>query len=302
MVAKKRGLNRGLDELLGRRGGGSVAPALVPAPTPTQVPESGLQDIPLEKIEPGKFQPRTQLDHDKLEELAKSIEANGIVQPVVVRAVGSGRYELIAGERRWRAAQLARLDAIPAVIRDVSDRQTLAMALIENVQREDLNPLEESGALKRLLVEFQMTHRQVADAVGRSRAAVTNLLRLQDLEEPCKTHLLEGRIEMGHARAILGLTGADQQAAAQQVIKRKLSVRATEALVRNWGEEPEEKLSAAKPKDPDIVRLENELSEKLCARVAISHGAKGKGKLSISYNSLDELEGILEHLRGQDAA
>lgn len=298
MAAKKRGLNRGLDELLGRRG----APAPTAGPRlvetePSSLPREGLRELPLEKIRPGKYQPRESFDQQALEELARSIEANGVVQPIVVRERGAGEYELVAGERRWRAAQLARLASIPAVIRDVSDRRTLAIALIENVQREDLNPLEESGALQRLLMEFQMTHREVADAVGRSRTAVTNLLRLQDLEEPCKAHLLEGRLEMGHARALLSLRGADQQTAAQEVIRRKLSVRATEALVRNWGEEPEEKLPRAATKDPDIVRLENELSEKLCARVAINHSAKGKGKLSIQYNSLDELEGILEHLR-----
>lgn len=298
MAAKKRGLNRGLDELLGRRGGSSAAVA-APTPVAPAPSDNSLHDIPIEKIQPGAYQPRTHIDSDRLEELAKSIEANGVVQPVVVRQVGDGRYELIAGERRWRAAQLAQLDVIPAVVREVSDRQTLAIALIENVQREDLNPLEESAALKRLLVEFDMTHRQVADAVGRSRTAVTNLLRLQDLEEPCKAHLLEGRIEMGHARALLSLRGAEQQAAAQEVIRRRMTVRAAEALVRTWGEEPEQKISKAATKDPDIQRLENELSEKLCARVAIAHSAKGKGRLLINYNSLDELEGILEHLRGE---
>jgi len=253
-----------------------------------------LRHLPLDVIRPGRFQPRSIFDADKLEELASSIRAQGVVQPVLVRETGPGEYELIAGERRWRAAQLAAIETIPAVVRDVADEVTVAMALIENIQREDPSPLEEAGALRRLIDEFQMTHQQAAEAVGRSRAAVSNLLRLLQLMQEVKD-MVDGRlIEMGHARALLSLDASLQLQAAREVINRKLSVRDTEALVRRL-QRPAKK-PAAKP-DPDIQRLQSQLEETLCAKVRIQHQSSGKGKLVINYNNSDELEGILEHFR-----
>lgn len=253
-----------------------------------------LRHLPLDVIRPGRFQPRSIFDAVKLEELASSIRAQGVVQPVLVRETGPGEYELIAGERRWRAAQLAAIETIPAVVRDVADEVTVAMALIENIQREDLSPLEEAGALRRLIDEFQMTHQQAADAVGRSRAAVSNLLRLLQLMQEVKD-MVDGRlIEMGHARALLSLDPSLQLQAAREVVNRKLSVRDTEALVRRL-QKPAKK-PAAKP-DPDIQRLQSQLEETLCATVRIQHQSSGKGKLVINYNNSDELQGILEHFR-----
>lgn len=249
-----------------------------------------LRHLPLDVIRPGRYQPRSVFDEDKLEELASSIRAHGVVQPVVVREIVPGEFELIAGERRWRAAQKAGIETIPAVVRDVPDEVTVAMALIENIQREDLNPLEEATALRRLIDEFQMTHREAADAVGRSRAAVSNLLRLLELMQEVKD-MVDGRlIEMGHARALLSLDAGMQVQAAREVINRKLSVRDTESLVRRL-QQPAKK--PARKADPDIQRLQNRLEESLCAKVAIQHKASGKGKLVISYNNADELEGIL---------
>jgi len=251
-----------------------------------------LRHLPLDMIRPGRFQPRSVFDAEKLEELASSIRSQGVVQPVLVRQTGPDEYELIAGERRWRAAQLAAVETIPAVVRDVADEATVAMALIENIQREDLNPLEEASALRRLIDEFQMTHQQAADAIGRSRAAVSNLLRLLQLMQEVKD-MVDGRlIEMGHARALLSLDPGLQLGAAREVVAHKLSVRDTEALVRRL-QRPAKK-RAADP-DPDIRRLQNRLEEALCARVRIQHRASGKGKLVIEYNNSDELEGILQH-------
>jgi ParB family chromosome partitioning protein len=256
-----------------------------------------LRHLPLDVIRPGRFQPRSVFDEDKLEELASSIRAQGVVQAVVVRETAPGEFELIAGERRWRAAQKAGLDSIPAVVRNVADEATVAMSLIENIQREDLNPLEEATALRRLIDEFHMTHREAADAVGRSRAAVSNLLRLLELMQEVKD-MVDGRlIEMGHARALLSLDAGLQLKAAREVVSRKLSVRDTEALVRRL------QLPAKKPArktDPDIQRLQNRLEESLCAKVKIQHQASGKGKLVISYNTADELEGILGHIKLAD--
>jgi len=256
-----------------------------------------LRHLPLDVIKPGRYQPRSVFDPDRLEELASSIRAQGVVQPVLVRETGEGEYELIAGERRWRAAQLARIETIPAVVRDVADEITVAMALIENIQREDLNPLEEASALRRLIDDFHMTHQQAADAVGRSRAAVSNLLRLLQLMQEVKD-MVDGRlIEMGHARALLSLETDLQLQAAREVVRRKLSVRETEDLVRRL-QKP-----ASKPpvkSDPDIVRLQSRLEEALCAKVRIRHLASGKGKLVIDYSSPDELEGILAHFRLSD--
>jgi ParB family chromosome partitioning protein len=254
-----------------------------------------LKQLPVDAIRPGRFQPRSVFDADKLEELASSIRAQGVVQPVVVREVAEGEYELIAGERRWRAAQLAALDRIPAVIRDVPDEAAVAMALIENIQREDLNPLEEASALRRLIDEFAMTHREAADAVGRSRAAVSNLLRLLELMQEVKD-MVDGRlIEMGHARALLSLDTALQVKAAREVVQLKLTVRETEALVRRL--QLGNRKKAAKKSDPDILSLQNRLEERLCTKVQLQHQASGKGKLVIAYNNADELEGILAHFK-----
>ncbi len=250
-----------------------------------------LRNIPLDRIRPGRYQPRSIFDPERLEELANSIRAQGVVQPVVVRRADEEGYELIAGERRWRAAQIAGLDAIPAVVRDVPDEVTVAMALIENIQREDLNPLEEASALKRLIDEFRMTHREAADAVGRSRAAVSNLLRLLELMQEVKDLVDSRLIEMGHARALLSLSDAQQVQAAREVVRGKLSVRETEALVRRL--QQTRKPAAARKADPDVLRLQNRLEETLCARVRVQHAASGKGKLVISYNNADELEGII---------
>jgi len=256
-----------------------------------------LRHLPLDVIRPGRYQPRSVFDAGKLEELASSIRAQGVVQPVLVRETGPGEYELIAGERRWRAAQLAAVETIPAVVRDVADEVTVAMSLIENIQREDLNPLEEASALRRLIDEFQMTHQQAADAIGRSRAAVSNLLRLLQLMQEVKD-MVDGRlIEMGHARALLSLDPGLQIQAAREVINRKLSVRDTEALVRRL-QRPARK--TATRLDPDIQRLQSRLEEALCARVRIQHLTSGKGKLVINYNNPDELEGILQHFRLDD--
>ena len=256
-----------------------------------------LRHLPLDVIRPGRYQPRAVFDAEKLEELASSIRAQGVVQPVLVRETGPGEYELIAGERRWRAAQMAAMETIPAVVRDVADEVSVAMALIENIQREDLNPLEEASALRRLIDEFHMTHQQAADAVGRSRASVSNLLRLLQLMQEVKD-MVDGRlIEMGHARALLSLDAGLQLQAAREVINGKLSVRDTEALVRRM-QRPVKKASV-KP-DPDIQRLQNRLEESLCAKVRIQHQASGKGRLVISYNNADELEGILDHFRLED--
>jgi ParB family chromosome partitioning protein len=251
-------------------------------------------------IDRGRYQPRRDFDEDKLRELADSIAAQGVVQPVVVRPVGGGRYELIAGERRWRAAQLAGLHEIPAVVREVDDQSAMAMALIENIQRADLNPLEEATALHRLLEEFGLTHQQVAQAVGKSRTTVTNLLRLLDLNPDVKARIDEGSLEMGHARALLSLKGEAQSAAAAKVAARGLSVRETEALVRKLvaaAEAPASRPSAAPDDDPDVRRLINELTERLGAKVQLQQKPGGKGQLLISYNNLDELEGILAHIK-----
>jgi ParB family chromosome partitioning protein len=265
--------------------------------------ENGLKYLPVEHLQRGQYQPRIDMRQDSLEELADSIKAQGIVQPIVARPIskkgGSQRYEIIAGERRWRAAQMAGLAEIPTVIRDVPDEDAIAMGLIENIQRENLNPLEEARALDRLIREFDLTHAEAAKAVGRSRASVSNLLRLQDLSKKVKPLLEDRQIEMGHARALLALSNADQQFdAARQVIKKGLSVRETERLVKRvldrGGSKPGKKTP---PQNADIRRLEIEVSEKLGAKVSVDHTAKGAGKLVISYNSLDELDGILKHIR-----
>ena len=239
---------------------------------------------------------------DTLEDLANSIRAQGVVQPIVARPLNKGaeqvRYEIVAGERRWRAAQLAGLQEIPAVVKDVPDEAAIAMALIENIQRENLNPLEEARALDRLIREFDITHQEAADAVGRSRASVSNLLRLLDISDKVKPMLERREIEMGHARALLGITsGTQQYDAARQVVKNRLSVRETEQLVRRMLSKEGAKRKAPAPRDRDIVRLEQEMTDKIGAKVRIDHSKKGRGKLVIAYNSLDELDGILKHIK-----
>ena len=294
MSAKKRGLGRGLDALLGK---GQL-------PTPTAAPrvpagaaqepaaEGELRQIPVEFIQRGKYQPRRDIAPEALEELAASITAQGVIQPIVVRPIGPQKYEIIAGERRWRACQLAGLDRVPALVRDIPDEAAIAWSLIENIQREDLNCMEEALALERLAREFELTHQEVASAVGKSRTTVTNLLRLMQLPQEVQRMLEHGDLEMGHARALLGLPREQQTRTAQQVVARGLSVRQTEALVRNLLSEATRPAPEAKV-DPDIHRLMEKLGEKTGAPVDIQHSAKGKGKLVFKYNSLDELEGIL---------
>ncbi|MFD2645941.1 ParB/RepB/Spo0J family partition protein [Pseudomonas japonica] len=290
MAVKKRGLGRGLDALLS----GPTVSAL--EEQAVKVDKKELQHLPLDLIQRGKYQPRRDMDPQALEELAQSIKGQGVMQPIVVRPIPGDRYEIIAGERRWRASQQAGLDTIPAMVRDVPDEAAIAMALIENIQREDLNPIEEAIALQRLQTEFQLTQQQVADAVGKSRVTVANLLRLISLPDVIKTMLSHGDLEMGHARALLGLPEEQQVDGARHVVARGLTVRQTEALVRQWLNGKPEPVEAVKP-DPDITRLEQRLAERLGSSVQIRHGNKGKGQLVIRYNSLDELQGVLAHIR-----
>jgi ParB family chromosome partitioning protein len=299
MTPPKKRLGRGLDALLSK-------PAARPEPLPDNKPSNdGLTLIPVEHLQRGQYQPRVDIRQDSLQELADSIQAQGIVQPIVARPVASGknqtqRYEIVAGERRWRAAQMAGLHEVPAVIRDIPDESAIAMALIENIQREDLSPIEESRALDRLIREFDLTHAEAAEAVGRSRAAVSNLLRLQELSDKVLPMLEARQLEMGHARALLSISNASQQYdAARQVVKKGMSVRETERMVRhmqdNTGKKKPAKNTASA--NADIRRLEMEVSDKLGAKVRVDHSKKGSGKLVISYNSLDELDGILNHIK-----
>jgi ParB family chromosome partitioning protein len=307
MATKKRGLGRGLNALLGGAAktapGVPAAPSAVaidspPAPATAAEPVDGsLRKLPVDLIQRGKYQPRHDMHQESLQDLADSITAQGVVQPIVVRPIGQGRYEIIAGERRWRAAQLAGLQDIPAVVRDVPDRAAIAMSLIENIQRENLNPLEESRALQRLIQEFELTHQEAAEAVGRSRAAVSNLLRLLELTDDVKQLVEAGTLEMGHARALLALSGNAQTQAARQVAAKGLSVRETERLVKHLQSNAAKSPAAPKRVDPDVRRLEEELGERLGAKVSLEQARGGKGKLVISYNSLDELDGILEKIR-----
>jgi len=284
-------LGRGLDALLSGDAGGQ---------RPDTAAEQG--ELAIVDVVRGRYQPRREFAEDALQELAASIKAQGLMQPIVVRPRPQGGYELIAGERRWRAAQMAGLVRIPAVIKDVSDEQASAMALIENIQREDLNPLEEAFALQRLKDEFELTQQQVADAVGKSRVAVTNLLRLLNLSPPVRDMLQTGALEMGHARALLSLTSIEQERLALDVATRQLSVRQTEALVRQRLERLAGGNGAGRApprplRDPDTARLEQELSERIGAPVRIAHTASGRGQVVIDYTTLDELQGILKHLR-----
>lgn len=293
MSVKKRGLGRGLDALLttkpvsDQQNGSNLSSAQ----------QSELQKLPIEWLKPGKYQPRKDMSQDALDDLASSIRSQGVIQPIVVRQIGEQSYEIIAGERRWRASQLAQLDVIPCIIKDVPDEAAVAIALIENIQREDLNAMEEAIALQRLLSEFELTHQQVADAVGKSRASVTNLLRLNQLNDDVKLLLEHGDIEMGHARALLALDALQQSDTARIVAAKQMTVRDTENLVRRLLEPAPE--ATPKVKDPDVSSLEQRLSERFAAPVEINYNKKGKGNLVISYSSLDELEGILSKLQSE---
>ncbi len=309
MAAKKRGLGRGLDALLA---GSEKKSKKISSEknksneqadseqTKAKKADGELYNIPVEQIQPGIYQPRIDMHTEALEELAISIRAQGVVQPIIIRAIGDivnqneQKYEIIAGERRWRGAQMAGLSKIPAVIRDVEDKAAIAMALIENIQREELNPIEEANALRRLIDEFNMTHQLAAQAVGRSRASVSNLLRLLDLEGSTRILLENGDLEMGHARALLALKGEDQSHTARLVVSKGLSVRETERLIKNVLN-PKEKI--VKKADPNITNLQTSLTYKLGAKVVFQHGSCGKGKMVIQYNSIDELEGILAHIK-----
>lgn len=295
---RKRGLGRGLDALLGTVRGEVLTESQTPEPSLPPPGPASVSTLPLDLIERGRYQPRRDFDPDSLRELADSITTQGVLQPILVRRAGGGRYEIVAGERRWRAAQLAGLAEIPVVIREVDERSAVAIGLIENIQRDDLHPLEEAAALHRLLTEFELTHQQVAQAVGKSRAAVTNLLRLLDLNPEVKDYLDSRQLEMGHARALLGLKGGQQSQAARQVVSRGLSVRETEKLVRGLqAREAETPPPKGRSLHPDVRRLQDDLAERLGALVEIRQGSKGKGKLVIAYNSLDELDGILAHIK-----
>lgn len=277
-MVKSKGLGRGLDALLG----GSLESV---SSTDT------LRVLRVEQLQPGKYQPRTHMDHDSLVQLADSIRAQGIMQPILVREIGTNQYEIIAGERRWRAAQMAGMHEVQVLVRELEDETALAMSLIENIQRENLNPLEEANGIQRLLDEFGLTHQAAAEAIGRSRTAVTNLLRLRALAAKVQDMLMAGHIDMGHARALLPLDGATQIAAAEQIAAKKLSVREAERLVQRLTQ-PRKEVAAPRV-SRDILNLQESLAEQLGASVVIRQGAKGKGKLTIDYNSADELEGIL---------
>ena len=299
-MTNKRKLGKGLDVLLSRGSTETMASLLgKPAPAPPQAAEKDgdLKNIPIDLIQRGKYQPRTDMHEEALQELAASIRAQGVMQPIVVRPISSDKYEIIAGERRWRASQIAGLDSIPAIIKLVGDEAAIAMSLIENIQRENLNPIEEAMALKRLQDEFELTQQEVADAVGKSRATVTNLMRLIGLSIDVRRMLEHGDLEMGHARALLSLPDIQQSEAARSVVGKGLSVRQTESLVRRLiAQAGTNNPAGPKIVDPDIKNLEENLADKLGAKVMIQHTAKGKGQLVLKYNSLDELEGILSHI------
>ena len=301
----KKKLGKGLDALLSSGSSQTMASLLggrprdtepsqtrVDSPTPDR--DGDLKNIPVDLIQRGKYQPRTDMHEEALEELSASIKNQGVMQPIVVRPISSDKYEIIAGERRWRATQMAGLDTIPAIVKPVGDEAAIAMALIENIQRENLNPIEEAMALKRLQDEFELTQQEVADAVGKSRVTVTNLMRLIGLHIDVRRMLEHGDLEMGHARALLALPDEQQTSAARVVSGKGLSVRQTEALVRRLTSESGT-VKSQQASDPDIKNLEDNLAEKLGAKVMIQHTAKGKGKVVVKYNSLDELDGILAH-------
>ncbi|OOG38930.1 ParB/RepB/Spo0J family partition protein [Rhodanobacter sp. C05] len=287
-AAKKRGLGRGLDALLG--GDGEAAPSVIGQ-------EGELRMLPIQQIQPGKYQPRRHWNDEALDELAASIKAQGLIQPVVVRSIGKNSYELIAGERRWRAAQRAQLAELPALVKVVPEAAVPAMALIENIQRQDLTPLEEADALKRLIDDFDLTHQQAADAVGRSRAAVSNLLRLTELPASIKKLLDEGKLEMGHARCLLTLPEREAEGLALEAARNGWSVRELEEAARRAQQAPKGKAKSAPPRDANIADLERQLSERFATRVELTQGRGSRGKLVIHYHSNDELEGILGKIR-----
>jgi ParB family chromosome partitioning protein len=284
-MIRPKGLGRGLDALLS---GADEATA-----------KESLQTLAIDRLRPGKYQPRTRMDEASLDELAQSIREHGVMQPVLVRPVEHGRFEIIAGERRWRAAQRAGLTEVPALVKSVPDQSALALALIENIQREDLNPIEQANGLQRLVDEFGLTHDAVAKAVGRSRSAVTNLLRLRELAKPVQEYVMGGRLDMGHARALLGLNASAQTAAASRIVAQGLSVRETERLVRHLAHPGKPRATrAARAADPDAARLAQELSDTLGATVTIEPRKGGAGRLVIAYASLDELDGLVAKIRG----
>ena len=284
---RKTGLGRGLDALLASKN----------TDTEQVIDGNELQTLAISQLQAGQYQPRTVMDDDKLRELADSIESQGIVQPIVVRQISSRKYEIVAGERRWRAAKMAKLSEVPVLVKDIDDQQTIAMALIENIQREDLNPLEESQALARLIKEFSLTHGEAAEAVGRSRTAVSNLLRLLDLSDAVKKLLNENLLEMGHARCLLGLEKSQQSQAAQEIVAKKLSVRQAETLVKSIKNPSPRKTKETPQKSADVRHLEQQLSEQLCTKVALKQKTGGKGQLVIDYHNSDELQGILDRIK-----
>lgn len=289
MIAKKkRGLGKGLDALLGQHAASDLSAIRE---------DDELRHLPIDLLQRSPYQPRAEFRPEALQELADSIKVQGVIQPIVVRPLSRGeKFEIIAGERRWRASQMAGLHEVPAVVRKLDDKSAMCLSLIENIQREDLNPLEQARALARLMAEFDMTHESVADAVGRSRSAVTNLIRLLDLNDRVKTMLEAGNLDMGHARALLSLPDSQQLELAQRVVKKGLSVRATESLVRRLQSAAGNNKPAPRT-DPDVRRLENDLSERLGSAVRIKHTKKGKGTLQIAYNSLEQLDGILSRIK-----
>ena len=289
-MVKLKGLGRGLDALLGADDDKSTTAAQA---------GDGLRELPIENLQPGKYQPRTHMEQEALGELAASIKAQGVMQPVLVRPIGEGRYEIVAGERRWRAARMAGLTVVPTLVRDIPDQQALAAALIENIQREDLNPLEEAVGIQRLIQEFGLTHQAVADSLGRSRAAVTNLLRLLELAPPVRELLSHGKLDMGHARALLALPVTTQVALARASVEHQWSVREVEQRVAAALKGPTTPSSASRrPVDRDVARLQEELSQRLGTTVEIRGGAKkGAGKLMITYRTLDQLDALLARLR-----
>ena len=294
MATKRQSLGKGLDALLGLAEDINADQEL--ANNEKTASDGALKYIPVEFLQRGEYQPRREFNSDSLQELADSIASQGLIQPIVVREITQNKYEIIAGERRWRAAQLAGLDKVPSLVRETSDQATIAMALIENIQREDLNAIEESQALIRLQDEFNLTQQQVAQAVGKSRSAVTNLMRLASLQPMVQQQLERGDIELGHAKCLLALEGETQILAARTVASDGLTVRQTEVLVKKL-QSPDTPIKTKTTPNQDILNLQNQLSEKLGAAVKIQHGSKGAGKLTIGYNSVDELDGILGHLK-----
>jgi len=284
-MSKKRGLGRGLDALLSD------------VKQDSESLDDSLQHFPLDMVQPGKYQPRIDMAEDSLDELADSIRVQGLIQPIVVRPIDGGRYEIIAGERRWRASKIAGLDTIPSIVRDVSDRSAIAMALIENVQRENLNPMEEANALQRLVDEFSMTHQEAAEAVGRSRAAVSNLLRLRNLNDSVKKLVENGDLEMGHARALLALESSSQLEVATTIVEKGLSVRETEQLIRRFLNPAQEKEQPSDTLLNELDKIETLISSKLSGKFALKHSATGKGKLVLDYSNMDDLKELITRFK-----